>query len=98
VVGEGDEVIWSELGAVRLACDLLGVGLPDGSLVVHDELVVAAEGAEHSVSWWVDGSVVHAADTPEGLARALAWTAGRWEDRHTFAALIADPTPAVLLG
>ena len=98
VVGEGDEVIWSELGAVRLACDLLGVELPVGSLLVHDDLVVAAEGAEHSVSWWVDGDVVHAADTPEGLARALAWTTGRWDDRHTFAALIADPTPTVLLG
>ncbi|GAB2988541.1 sacsin N-terminal ATP-binding-like domain-containing protein [Saccharothrix stipae] len=98
VVGEGDEVIWSELGAVRLACDLLGVELPDGSLIVHDDLVVAAEGAEHSVSWWVDDTVLHAADTPEGLARALAWTTGRWDDRHTFAALIADPTPSVLLG
>jgi hypothetical protein len=98
VVGEGDEVVWSELGAVRLACDLLGVDLPDGSLVVHDDLVVTAEGAEHSVSWWVDGTTPHAADTPEGLARALAWTTGRWDDRHTFAALIADPTPSVLLG
>ncbi|WP_367132852.1 hypothetical protein [Saccharothrix sp. HUAS TT1] len=98
VVGDGDEVVWSELGAVRLACDLLGVDLPLGSLVVHDDLVVAAEGAEHSVSWWVEEAVVHAADTPEGLARALAWTTGRWDDRHTFAALIADPTPSVLLG
>ncbi|QFZ16490.1 sacsin N-terminal ATP-binding-like domain-containing protein [Saccharothrix syringae] len=98
VVGSGDEVVWSELGAVRLACDLLGVELPTGSVVVHDDLVVAAEGAEHEVSWWVEDDVVHAADTPEGLARALAWTTSRWDDRHTFAALIADPTPAVLLG
>ena len=98
VVGQGDEVIWSELGAVRLACDLLGVDLPDGSLIVHDDLLVAAEGAEHPVSWWVEADVLHAADTPEGLARALAWTTGRWDDRHTFAALIADPTPTVLLG
>lgn len=98
IVSEGDEVVWSELGAVRLACALLGVDLPGGSLVVHDELLVSAEGATHSVSWWVDGDVVHAADTPEGLARALAWTADRWADRHTFAALIADPTPSVLLG
>ncbi|MFT7839410.1 hypothetical protein Q5530_24965 [Saccharothrix sp. BKS2] len=98
VVDEGDEAVWSDLGAVRLACELLGVDLPTGTLVVHDELVVSAEGAEHPVSWWVDGEVVHAADTPEGLARALAWTTGRWEDRHTFAALIHDPTPAVLLG
>jgi len=98
VVGEGDEVVWAELGAVRLACDLLGVDLPATPVVVHDELVVAADGEHHEVPWWVDGSVPHAADTPEGLARALAWSTGRWADRHAFAALIADPTPAVLLG
>ncbi|ATE52302.1 sacsin N-terminal ATP-binding-like domain-containing protein [Actinosynnema pretiosum] len=95
---EGDEVVWAELGAVRVACALLGVELPRGTVVVHDELVVHAEGEEHEVPWWVDGEVVHAADTPEGLARALAWTTGRWGDRHTFAALISEPTPAVLLG
>ncbi|GAA1262898.1 sacsin N-terminal ATP-binding-like domain-containing protein [Saccharothrix xinjiangensis] len=98
VVGDGDEVVWSDLGAVRLACDLLGVDLPTGTVVVHDDLVVSAEDEEHAVSWWVDGDVVHAADTPEGLARALAWTVGRWDDRHTFTALITDPTPSVLLG
>ncbi|RKT52325.1 sacsin N-terminal ATP-binding-like domain-containing protein [Saccharothrix australiensis] len=98
VVGEGDEVVWSELGAVRLACELLGVELPATPVVVHDELVVAADGEEHEVSWWVADGVPHAADTPEGLARALAWSAGRWADRHTFAALITDPTPTVLLG
>ncbi|MBP2340532.1 hypothetical protein JOF41_006710 [Saccharothrix coeruleofusca] len=97
VASAGDEVVWAELGAVRLACGLLGVELPAGSLVVHDVLLVDAEGARHEVSWWVDGDELHAADTPEGLARALAWTTGRWADRHTFAALIADPTPTVLL-
>ncbi|MEU4800949.1 hypothetical protein [Actinosynnema sp. NPDC023587] len=98
VEGDGDEVVWSELGAVRLACDLLGVELPTTPVVVHDELVVEFEDERHEVSWWVAGEVPHAADTPEGLARALAWSTGRWADRHTFAALIADPTPTVLLG
>ncbi|WP_433267862.1 sacsin N-terminal ATP-binding-like domain-containing protein [Actinosynnema sp. CS-041913] len=98
VVGEGDEVVWSDLGAVRLACDLLGVELPISPVIVHDELVVAFEGEQHEVSWWVADDVPHAADSPEGLARALAWATGRWADRHTFAALITDPTPTVLLG
>ncbi|MEU7525011.1 hypothetical protein AB0A74_04700 [Saccharothrix sp. NPDC042600] len=94
----GDEVVWAELGAVRLACDLLGVELPTSPVIVHDELHVAFEGESHEVSWWVEDGVPHAADTPEGLARALAWATNRWSDRHTFAALIADPTPTVLLG
>ncbi|MFI9814135.1 sacsin N-terminal ATP-binding-like domain-containing protein [Saccharothrix variisporea] len=94
----GDEVVWAELGAVRLACDLLGVELPTSPVIVHDELHVVFEGESHEVSWWVEDGVPHAADTPEGLARALAWATGRWADRHTFAALIADPTPTVLLG
>ncbi|GLZ34329.1 molecular chaperone Hsp90 [Lentzea sp. NBRC 105346] len=91
---EGDPVPWSELGAVRVACELLEVELPDGVVVVHDSLVV--NGSE--VPWWMVDGVPHAEDTPEGLARALAWTTGRWADRHTFAALITDPTAAVLLG
>jgi hypothetical protein len=90
----GDPVEWRELGAVRLACELLDVALPDGVVVVHDELVIAGR----EVSWWMADGVAHAADTPEGLARALAWITGRWNDRHTFTALIADPTPSVLLG
>ncbi|CCH27862.1 hypothetical protein ABZ816_06665 [Actinosynnema sp. NPDC047251] len=98
VDGDGDEVVWSELGAVRLACDLLGVDLPTTPVVVHDDLVVEFEGERHEVSWWVAGEVPHATDTPEGLARALAWSTNRWPDRHTFAALITDPTPTVLLG
>ncbi|GAA3460030.1 sacsin N-terminal ATP-binding-like domain-containing protein [Saccharothrix longispora] len=97
VVGAGDEVVWSDLGAVRLACELLGVEVPTATVVVHDTLVVSAEGAEHEVPWWVADDVVHAADTPEGLARALAWTTSRWADRHTFTALIATPTPTTLL-
>ena len=95
---EGDPVAWTELGAVRLACELLGVDLPDGAVVVHDDLHVAVDGESHEVSWWMVDDVPHAADTPEGLARALAWVTGRWADRHTFAALITDPTPVVLLG
>ncbi|HWC80786.1 MAG TPA: hypothetical protein VG756_12585 [Pseudonocardiaceae bacterium] len=93
----GDAVAWAELGAVRLACELLDSPAPEGTVVVHDELTVGP----HRVSWWVepdaDGEVVHAEDTPDGLARALAWVADRWADRHLFAALLEDPTAATLL-
>jgi hypothetical protein len=97
-LGDGDPVDWRELGAVRVACELLDVPLPEGGVVVHDQLVLASGGVEHEVPWWMVDGVPHATDTPEGLARALARVSGRWADRHAFAALIADPTPAVLLG
>lgn len=59
----------------------------------HDELVV--DGVE--VSWWVapDGSP-HAATT-DGLARALAWSAGRWEQRHLILAVLSEPESAAEL-
>ena len=58
--------------------------------VEHDDLVV--EGV--SVDGWVDpDGTVHAATT-HGLARALAWRAGRWSDRHDIAELLADPARA----
>ncbi|MFI6101779.1 sacsin N-terminal ATP-binding-like domain-containing protein [Lentzea sp. NPDC051213] len=90
----GEVVQWHDLGAVRMACELLEVALPDGVVVVHEELLVDGQ----RVEWWMADGVPHAADTPEGLSRALAWVTERWEDRHTFAALITDPTAATLLG
>ncbi|WP_053731808.1 sacsin N-terminal ATP-binding-like domain-containing protein [Nocardia sp. NRRL S-836] len=89
----GEIVGWHDLAAVRMACELLEVPLPDGVVVVHDALLV--DGV--AVDWWM-ADVPHATDTPEGLARALAWVTGRWADRHTFAALITEPTAATLLG
>ncbi|MCP2169283.1 sacsin N-terminal ATP-binding-like domain-containing protein [Goodfellowiella coeruleoviolacea] len=114
VTDEGELVHWRDLSAVGLACDLLGVPVPDAMVTVHEELAVqltaggdTADTApasgdadeEFQVSWWVtpDGHT-HAEDSPEGLARALAWATGRWPDRHTFAAVLADPVPATLLG
>ncbi|KAA2263029.1 hypothetical protein F0L68_10850 [Solihabitans fulvus] len=99
LVEQGEPVSWRELGAVALACELLGVPVPDGVIVVHDELMVTSAGAKHQVPWWVDDNgQPHAEDSAEGLARALAWVTDRWTDRHAFAALIADPTPVNLLG
>jgi hypothetical protein len=53
----------------------------------HDQLAVGG----HDVDWWLnpDGAV-HAA-TSDGLARGLAWSAGRWDRRQDVAAVLADP-------
>jgi hypothetical protein len=53
----------------------------------HEELTV--DGVE--VSWWVDsGGEPHAA-TFDGLAKALAWSAGRWDRRHVIRAVLNEP-------
>ena len=53
----------------------------------HDELHVAGV----SVDWWVDPEgAVHAA-TADGLARGLAWAAGRWDARLELAEAFRDP-------
>jgi hypothetical protein len=88
-----EPIAWSELGAVRLACALLGEVVPEGDVWVHDELIVAGR----QVAWWVVGDQPHAVDTPEGLGRALAWALYRWPDRWQVAALLADPTPDTAL-
>ncbi|MGH3097673.1 MAG: sacsin N-terminal ATP-binding-like domain-containing protein [Streptosporangiales bacterium] len=66
-------------------------GLPDGYLA-HDPLLV--DGVE--VDWRCTGREVHAASLA-GLARGLAWYAGRWESRHLLAALLDDPASAPAL-
>lgn len=88
-----EPIAWSGLGAVRLACALLGVVVPDGDVWVHDGLTVAGR----HVAWWVAGGETHADDSPDGLGRALAWALGRWSDRWQLAALLADPTPETAL-
>ncbi|MET8852098.1 molecular chaperone Hsp90 [Amycolatopsis sp. NPDC004625] len=96
VTSEGEYAPWAELPALKLVADLLGVRLPDGGVLVHDPLTVRIQGTEHDVQWWSDDRL-HAADTSEGLARAFAWAAGRWPDRHLITALLDDPSPRTLL-
>jgi hypothetical protein len=53
----------------------------------HDDITVGGQ----PVTWWVDGEGrVHAA-TLDGLARGLAWAAGRWDARWLVAASLEDP-------
>ncbi|RSN53681.1 molecular chaperone Hsp90 [Amycolatopsis sp. WAC 04182] len=96
VTEDGEFVPWTELSALRLAADQLGVELPDGGVLLHEALTVTFEDAEHDVAWWSDGRL-HAADTPEGLGRAFAWATDRWADRHVLTALLEDPSPSALL-
>ncbi|MFD5248986.1 sacsin N-terminal ATP-binding-like domain-containing protein [Amycolatopsis sp. NPDC058340] len=96
VTEDGEYVPWTELSALRLAADQLGVEPPEGGVLLHEALTVTFEDAEHEVAWWSDGRL-HAADTPEGLGRAFAWATGRWADRHVLTALLDDPSPAALL-
>jgi hypothetical protein len=55
----------------------------------HDKLAI--EGIE--IGWRYAAGQLHAAG-PEGLARGLAWAAGRWPDRHLLAALLTGPGEA----
>ncbi|OLZ52045.1 sacsin N-terminal ATP-binding-like domain-containing protein [Amycolatopsis keratiniphila] len=96
VTEDGEYVPWTELSALRLAADQLGVELPEGGVLLHEALTVTVEDAEHEVAWWSDGRL-HAADTPEGLGRAFAWATDRWADRHVLTALLDDPSPSALL-
>ena len=96
VTSEGEYAPWAELPALKLVADQLGIRLPEGGVLVHDPLTVSIQGADHDVQWWSDDRL-HAADTSEGLARAFAWAAGRWPDRHLITALLDDPSPRTLL-
>jgi hypothetical protein len=89
----GEFVLWSDLGAVVAACELMDVDVPAGGVLIHEELTVSAI----RVPWWVDRGRVHVEDSADALARALAWSTDRWEDRHMLAVLINDPEPGTTL-
>jgi hypothetical protein len=90
----GELVPWAELGAVVVAAELLGFDLPLEGVIVHDELTANGQ----HVHWWVDRqSRIHCEDTPDGLARALAWASDRWIDRHVIHAILEDPDPRTVL-
>ena len=64
-------------------------GAPE-TYLEHEELILDDE---VETDWRCLDGEVHAA-TFDGLARALAWAAGRWDRRHLIAALLAEPERA----
>ncbi|MEY9911950.1 hypothetical protein ABIA35_008207 [Catenulispora sp. MAP12-49] len=78
-----------EPGEVRDVPEAVRALLPDAPVtyVEHDDLILA-DGTE--VDWRVADGVVHTS-TFDGLARGLAWAAGRWDQRHLVAAMLAEP-------
>ena len=78
-----------EPGEVRDVPDAVRALLPDApsTYVEHDDLILA-DGTE--VDWRVADGVVHTS-TFDGLARGLAWAAGRWDQRHLVSAMLAEP-------
>jgi hypothetical protein len=53
----------------------------------HEELTVD----DVDVSWWVDEDKNPHAATFDGLAKALAWSSGRWDQRHVIRAVLSEP-------
>jgi hypothetical protein len=78
-----------EPGEVRDVPEAVRALLPDApsTYVEHDDLILA-DGTE--VDWRVADGVVHTS-TFDGLARGLAWAAGRWDQRHLVSAMLAEP-------
>jgi hypothetical protein len=77
-------------GELRSTPDVAREVLPDAPAdwVEHDELTVAGQ----PVDWWLgDDGRVHAC-TVDGLARGLAWSAGRWDLRLLLAAALETPS------
>ncbi|GAA3727731.1 hypothetical protein HDA32_000300 [Spinactinospora alkalitolerans] len=88
LAGEEVEGRVTSAGEVRQVPDEVRVFLDTGVLTYlhHEELTV--DGTR--VEWRCIGGQVHASGT-DGLARALSWTAGRWDLRHLVAAVLRDP-------
>ncbi|MCW4352920.1 ATP-binding protein [Hoyosella sp. YIM 151337] len=78
-------------GSVREVPEVVHLFLPGAAqtYMQHDSLLM--NGAP--VEWVVVDGELHAS-TPGGLARALAWGAGRWERRHLLTAVLCEPQRA----
>jgi hypothetical protein len=96
VESAGEYVPWSQLSALRAAAELLDIPLPEGGVLVHEQLEVLVADTVRSVRWWSDRQL-HAEDSAVGLARAFAWATDRWQQRHVLTALLDDPDPVTLL-
>ncbi|GAB3206939.1 sacsin N-terminal ATP-binding-like domain-containing protein [Marinactinospora thermotolerans] len=88
LAGEEIEGRVTSSGEIRPVPDVVRVFLDTDVLTYlhHEELLV--DGVP--VEWRRVKGAVHAS-TSDGLARALAWGAGRWERRHLVSAVLRDP-------
>ncbi|WP_073459369.1 sacsin N-terminal ATP-binding-like domain-containing protein [Pseudonocardia thermophila] len=71
----GTPTPWRALAEVVVTCDTLGVEVPEGELVLHDELWVQLtrpEPARRRVPVWRDGATWHAEDPVRALLALLA--------------------------
>ncbi|MDL4772696.1 sacsin N-terminal ATP-binding-like domain-containing protein [Actinomadura xylanilytica] len=93
----GEEIpgVVESAGAERAVPDAVRAVLPDApeTYTAHERLIVDGQ----PVPWWWGGpgkqgepDAVHASGHA-GLARALAWSAGRWSERLLVEAVLRDP-------
>jgi hypothetical protein len=78
--GSGEPVAWSALPEVVACCAELGVGVPEGTLIRHEQLVVevtSPEARRVTVPVWRQGGEWHAADPVRALVSAIANTDDR---------------------
>ncbi|GAB3266022.1 sacsin N-terminal ATP-binding-like domain-containing protein [Kineosporia babensis] len=75
-------------GAEQPVSEAVRALLPEAPASWYEYESLVVDGVE--VDWWVSGTELHAA-TVHGLARALAWSARRWELRDVLATVIAEP-------
>lgn len=75
-------------GEKRPVPDTVRAVLPDApaQYLAHERLVVDGQ----DLTWWTRDGEIHASG-PGGLARALAWSTGRWGDRLTAEAVLREP-------
>ncbi|MEV6604366.1 hypothetical protein [Kutzneria sp. NPDC051319] len=74
LIGNGQPVSWSDLGAVVAASELLDRPVPEGLVVVYDELSVRRGDTRYPVAWWVTDEPVEQA-TDGALIRRRRGTA-----------------------
>ena len=60
LISRGEQRRWVTLPEVVLTCARLGVGVPEGTVMVHETLTVQVADQQQTVDWWVAAGVLHA--------------------------------------
>ena len=75
VVGTGTPTPWRALAEIVVTCDTLGIPVPEGTVVLHDELwieLTRPEEARRRVPTWYAAGEWHAEDAVRALLSLLA--------------------------